>query len=214
MKGEIEEKGLTNRDIAIWAHQSPQSWGGGWMGIRLVNQPTLRQGDYCGSSRAQCHHEGPYKAKKGGKRGRTRETAAWGRLCPMLLPVETEEESPSKKAGVLWKMERARKWISPLEPPGGDRPADTLILVQWDFRGPSDLQNCKIINVCLSITTNKCMTNLDRVLKGRDITLATKVCVVKAMVLPGVMYGCECWTVKKAGNWRNDAFELWCWRSS
>ena len=50
--------------------------------------------------------------------------------CPMLLPVETEEESPSKKAGVLWKMERARKWISPLEPPGGDRPADTLILVQ------------------------------------------------------------------------------------
>ena len=44
------------------------------------------------------------------------------------------------------------------------------------------------------------MTNLDRVLKGRDITLATKVCVVKAVVLPGVMYGCECWTVKKAGN--------------
>ena len=58
----------------------------------------------------------------------------------------------------------------------------------------------------------KAMTNLDSVLKSRDITLLTKVCVVKAMVFPVVMYGCESWTRKKAECWRIDAFELWCWR--
>ena len=56
------------------------------------------------------------------------------------------------------------------------------------------------------------MTNLDSVLKSRDITLPTKVCLVKAMVFPVVMYGCESWTVKKDEHWKNDAFELWCWR--
>ena len=58
----------------------------------------------------------------------------------------------------------------------------------------------------------KVMTNLDRILKSRDITLPTKVCLVKAMVFPVVMYGCESWTVKKAEHLRIDAFELWCWR--
>ena len=56
------------------------------------------------------------------------------------------------------------------------------------------------------------MTNLDSVLKSRDITLPTKVCLVKAMVFPVVMYGCESWTIKKAERRRIDAFELWCWR--
>ena len=56
------------------------------------------------------------------------------------------------------------------------------------------------------------MTNLDSIFKSRDITLPTKVCLVKAMVFPVVMYGCESWTVKKAKCWRIDAFELWCWR--
>ena len=56
------------------------------------------------------------------------------------------------------------------------------------------------------------MTNLDRILKSRDITLPTKVHVVKAMVFPVVMCGCESWTIKKAGHRRIDAFELWCWR--
>ena len=56
------------------------------------------------------------------------------------------------------------------------------------------------------------MTNLDRILKSRDITLPTKVHLVKAMVFPVVMYGCEGWTVKKAECRRIDAFELWCWR--
>ena len=58
----------------------------------------------------------------------------------------------------------------------------------------------------------KAMTNLDNILKSRDITLPTKVCLVKAMVFPVVMYGCESWTVKKAELRRIDAFELWCWR--
>ena len=56
------------------------------------------------------------------------------------------------------------------------------------------------------------MTNLDSILKSRDITLPTKVCLVKAMVFPVVMYGCESWTMKKAEHQRIDAFELWCWR--
>ena len=56
------------------------------------------------------------------------------------------------------------------------------------------------------------MTNLDSIFKSRDITLPTKVCLVKAMVLPVVMYGCESWTVKKAERRRIDAFERWCWR--
>ena len=58
----------------------------------------------------------------------------------------------------------------------------------------------------------KAMTNLDSMLKSRDITLPTKVHLVKAMIFPGVMYGCESWTVKKAECQRIDAFELWCWR--
>ena len=56
------------------------------------------------------------------------------------------------------------------------------------------------------------MSNLDSILKSRDITLPTKVCLVKAMVFPVVMYGCESWTVKKAEGRRIGAFELWCWR--
>ena len=56
------------------------------------------------------------------------------------------------------------------------------------------------------------MTNLDSILKSRDITLPTKVHLVKAMVFPVIRYGCESWTVKKAERWRIDAFELWCWR--
>ena len=62
------------------------------------------------------------------------------------------------------------------------------------------------------ILGRKVMTNLDSILKGRDITLPTKVCLVKAMVFPVVIYGCESWTIKKAEHRRMDAFELWCWR--
>ena len=67
------------------------------------------------------------------------------------------------------------------------------------------------IKRCL-LLGRKAMTNLDSISKSRDITLPTKVCLVKAMVFPVVMYGCESWTIKKAEHQRIDAFELWCWR--
>ena len=68
-----------------------------------------------------------------------------------------------------------------------------------------DIKKCLLLG-------RKVMTNLDIILKSRDITLATKVRLVKAMVFPVVMYGCESWTIKKAELRRIDAFELWCWR--
>ena len=67
------------------------------------------------------------------------------------------------------------------------------------------------IKRCLFLE-RKAMTNLESTLKSRDITWLTKICLVKAMVFPVVMYGCESWTVKKAEHRRIDAFELWCWR--
>ena len=67
------------------------------------------------------------------------------------------------------------------------------------------------IKRCL-LLGGKVMTNLDSILKSRDITLSTKVHVVRAMVFPVAMYGCESWTIKKAECQRIDAFELWCWR--
>ena len=67
------------------------------------------------------------------------------------------------------------------------------------------------IKRCL-LLGRKAMTNLHNILKSRDITLPTKVCMVKAMVFPVVMYGCESWTIKKAEHQRIAAFKLWCWR--
>ena len=67
------------------------------------------------------------------------------------------------------------------------------------------------IKRCL-LLGRKIMTNLDSILKSRDITLSTKVCLVKAVVFPVAMYGCESWTIKKDECGRIDAFELWCWR--
>ena len=68
------------------------------------------------------------------------------------------------------------------------------------------------IKICL-LLGRKVMANLDSILKSRDITLSTKVHLVKAMVFPVVIYGCESWTIKKAEGQSIDAFELWCWRS-
>ena len=67
------------------------------------------------------------------------------------------------------------------------------------------------IKRCL-LLGRKVMTNLDSIFKSRDITLPTKICLVKAMVFPVAMYGCESWTIKRAEHRRIDAFELWCWR--
>ena len=81
----------------------------------------------------------------------------------------------------------------------------------------SGLQNHANVDCSLKIKRRlllgrNAMTNLDSILKSRDTTLLTKVCLVKAMVFPVVMYGCKSWTVKKAEHQRIDAFELWCWR--
>ena len=72
--------------------------------------------------------------------------------------------------------------------------------------------DCSLEIKRLLLLGRKVMTNLDSILKSRDITLSTKVCLVKAMVFPVVMFGCESWTIKKAERRRIDAFELWCWR--
>ena len=94
---------------------------------------------------------------------------------------------------------------------------------RWENNGNSDRQflgGSKItangdcsheIKRCL-LLGRKAMINLDSMLKSRDTTLPTKVRLVKAMVFPAVMCGCESWTIKKAEHWRIDAFELWCWR--
>ena len=81
------------------------------------------------------------------------------------------------------------------------------------FWAPKSLQMVTeaMIKRCL-LLGRKVMTILDSIFKSRDITLPTKVCLVKAMVFPVVMYGCESWTVKKAEGQRIGAFELWCWR--
>ena len=83
--------------------------------------------------------------------------------------------------------------------------------VFWGSKITADGDCSHEIKRCL-LLGGKVMTNLGSILKSRDITLPTKVCLVKAMVFPMVMYGCESWTVKKAERQRIDAFELWCWR--
>ena len=75
----------------------------------------------------------------------------------------------------------------------------------------SGIHRIKEIKRCL-LVGRKAMTNLDSILKSRDITLPTKVHILKGVVFPVVMYGCESWTIKKAEYWRIDAFKLWCWR--
>ena len=75
---------------------------------------------------------------------------------------------------------------------------------------PKSLQ--MVIAVMKLLLRRKVMTNLDSMLKSRDITLPTKVCLVKAMVFPVATYGCKSWTMKKDERWKIDAFELWCWR--
>ena len=81
----------------------------------------------------------------------------------------------------------------------------------WSSTSTADGDCSHEIRRCL-LLERKVMTNLGSIFESRDITLPIKFCLVKAMVFPVVMYGCESWTVKKAERWRIDAFELWCWR--
>jgi len=88
---------------------------------------------------------------------------------------------------------------------------DVFLELSCFFHDPAD-GDCNYEIKGRLLLGRKVMTNLDSILKSEDITLPTKVCLVKAMVFPVVMYGCESWTVKKAQRQRIDAFELWCWR--
>ena len=81
----------------------------------------------------------------------------------------------------------------------------------WGSKSTADDYCSHEIKRCL-LLGRKVMINVDSMLKTSDITLSTKVCLVKAIVFPVVMYGCESWTIKKVESQRTDAFELWCWR--
>ena len=88
---------------------------------------------------------------------------------------------------------------------------DCNLQVIWGSKITADYDCSHEIKRCLFLG-RKVMTNIDSILKSRDITLPTKVRLVKVMVFPVVMYGCDSWTIKKAEHWRIDAFVLWCWR--
>ena len=92
---------------------------------------------------------------------------------------------------------------------GNNRNSDKLYF--WGSKITADGDCSHEIKRCL-LLRRKAMTNLDSILKSRDITLLTKIHLVKAMVFPWVMYGCESWTIKKAEGWKIDAFELRCWK--
>ena len=95
----------------------------------------------------------------------------------------------------------------PLPPPSPQHPSGSS-----PCTSPKHVVSCIGHRLVIFLLRRKAMPNLDSILKSRDITLLTKVHIVKAMVFPVVMYRCEHWTIKKAECWRIDAFELWCWR--
>ena len=89
--------------------------------------------------------------------------------------------------------------------------SDRRYLGGWGSEITADGDGSHEIKRCL-LLGSKAMANLDHILKSRDITFPTNVLIVKAIVFPVVMYGCESWTIKKGNQWRIDAFKLWCWR--
>ena len=130
-------------------------------------------------------------------------------LKSLLIKVKEESE----KAGLKLNIQKTKIMISGL-------------ITSWQVHGETMETVTDFIFLGSKITADddcshkikkrlllgrKAMTHLDSLLKSRDITLPTKVCLVKAMVFPVVMYGCENWTIKKAEHRRIDAFELWCW---
>ena len=125
----------------------------------------------------------------------------------LLMKVKEESE----KVGLKLSVQKTKIMESS---PISSRQIDGETVVDFIFLGPkitADGDCSHEIKRCL-LLGRKVMTNLHSILKSRDITLSTKVHLVKAMVFPLVMYGCESWTIKKAECQRIDAFELWCWR--
>ena len=134
-------------------------------------------------------------------------------LKSLLMKVKED----SKKAGLKFNIQKTKVMSSgPITSWQIDRETVETVETVTDFiflgsKITADGDCSHEIKRCLLLGI-KAMTNLNSILKSKDITLPTKVHLVKAMVFPVVMYGCECWTVKKAEYQRIDAFELWCWR--
>ena len=131
-------------------------------------------------------------------------------LKHLLMKVKVELENVGLKLNIQKTKIMASGPITSWEI-DGETVETVSDFIFWGFKISADGDCIHAIKRCL-LLGRKVMTNLDRIFKSRDITLPTKVHLVKAMVFPVVMYGCESWTVKKAECRRIDAFELWCWR--
>ena len=141
----------------------------------------------------------------------------------ITLMVESEEElkslfikvkEESEKVGLKLNIQKNKIMASgpiTLWQIDGETMETVKDLIFLGSKIPADGDCRHEIKTCL-LLGRKAITNLDSILKSRDITLPTKVCLVKAVVFPVVIYGCESWTIKKAERRRIDAFELWCWR--
>ena len=128
-------------------------------------------------------------------------------LKSLLVKVKEESEKVGLKLNIQKTKIMASSPITSWEI-DGETVTDFIFLgsrITADGDCSHEIKRCLLLG-------RKVMTNRDSIFKSRNITLPTKVCLVKAMVFPVVMYGCEGWTVKKAERQRNDAFELWCWR--
>ena len=123
-----------------------------------------------------------------------------------LHPGSSSSSQPGTGAG----RPCSRKLKNPLA--AQNCPLVQTIICRMDTQGPTVQHKILYSKYCDTNWGSETMTNLDSILKSRDVTSLTKVRLVKAMVFPAVMYGCESWTVKKAECRRIDAFELWCWR--
>ena len=125
------------------------------------------------------------------------------------LSIKVKDES--EKVGLMFNIQKTKIMASsPITSWKID--VETVSdFIFWGSKITADGDCSHEVKRCL-LLGRKVMTNLDNILKSRDITLPTKVHLVKAMVFPVVMYGCESWTIKKAEHGRIDAFELWCWR--
>ena len=128
-------------------------------------------------------------------------------LKSLLMKVKVESEKVGLKLNIPKTKIMASSPVTSWEI-DGETVADFIFL---GSKVTADGDCSHVIKRCL-LFGRKVMTNLDSILKNRDISLSTAVCLVKAMVFPAVMYGYESWTVKKAEHQRIDAFELWCWR--
>ena len=131
-------------------------------------------------------------------------------LKSLLMKVKEESEKVGLKLNIQ-KMKIMASGPIPSRQVDGETMETVTDIIFLVSKTTADGDCSHEIKGCL-LLGRKVMTNLDSIFKNRDITLPTKVCLVKAVVFPVVMYGCESWTVKKAGHRRIDAFELWCWR--